>query len=119
MEVEANVISSGRQEMADPSHPDTPQVFSLDLLGLAQEAELLAEAIVDTVREPLLILDHKLCIRFANRSFYLAFKVVPEKTLDRLVYEVGDAQWNIPRLRHLLDEILPHNSSFRDFEATL
>jgi len=119
MEVDPNVISSGRQEMATPVHADNSEAFSLDLLGLAQEAELLTEAIVDTVREPLLILDHKFCIRFANRSFYLAFKVVPEKTLGRLVYEVGNAQWNIPRLRHLLDEILPRNSSFVDFEVML
>jgi PAS domain S-box-containing protein len=73
---------------------------------------------VDTVRESLLVLDHQLSIRLASRSFYLTFHVSPEETLDRLVYEVGHGQWNVPRLRHLLEEILPHNDSFRDFEVT-
>jgi two-component system, chemotaxis family, CheB/CheR fusion protein len=77
----------------------------------------LAEAIVNTVREPLLILDHELRVRSANRSFYVDFQVTPEETEGRFVYELGNGQWNIPRLRTLLEEILPQQNSFRDFEV--
>ncbi|MBV8708256.1 MAG: PAS domain S-box protein [Acidobacteriaceae bacterium] len=104
--------------MASP-HPYHPSPSdNLSLRGLIEEAELLAEAIVDTVRESLLVLDGSLRIRLASRSFYLTFHVSPEETLDRLVYEIGEGQWDIPRLRQLLEEILPHNGSFRDFEVT-
>ena len=104
--------------MASQHHHHISSSDGLSLRGLIEEAELLAEAIVDTVRESLLVLDHCLSIRLASRSFYLTFRVSPEETLDRLVYEVGEGQWNIPRLRQLLEEILPHNGSFRDFEVT-
>ena len=91
---------------------------SLSLRGLIEDAELLAEAIVDTVRESLLVLDHRLSIRLASRSFYLTFRISPEEALDHLVYEIGEGQWDIPCLRQRLEEILPHNGSFRDFEVT-
>jgi two-component system, chemotaxis family, CheB/CheR fusion protein len=104
--------------MASP-HPHHPSPSdSLSLRGLIEEAELLAEAMVDTVRESLLVLDHSLRIRLASRSFYLTFRVAPEETLDRLVYEIGEGQWNIPRLRQFLEDILPHDGCFRDFEVT-
>jgi two-component sensor histidine kinase len=108
----------GLDETARQSDEHRSQSMSIDLHGLAEDAELLAEAIVDTVRESLLILDDTLSIRLANRSFYLNFGVSPEETLDRLVYEVGNGQWDIPRLRELLEKILPHDNSFRDFEVT-
>lgn len=76
-----------------------------------------AESIVDTVREPLLVLDAKLNVISANRSFYRVFVASPEETEGRLVYEIGNRQWNIPKLRELLEEILPQNSSFEDFEV--
>ena len=104
--------------MALSDHHDTFPPVGLKMRGLSKDAELLAEAIVETVRESLLILNHNLSIHFANRCFYLTFRVSPEETLDRLVYEVGDGQWDIPRLRQLLEEILPHNDSVRDFEIT-
>jgi PAS domain S-box-containing protein len=76
-----------------------------------------ADDIVDTVREPLLVLDANLRVRRGNRSFYQAFKVVPEDTEGRLVYELGNRQWDIPALRQLLEEILPQKSAFNDFEV--
>src|SRR4051812_9825463 len=85
--------------------------------GMLHEAELLAEAIVDTIREPLLLLDRSLAVRLANRSFYKLFRVRPYETLGRSVYEVGDGQWDLPELRRLLDELLPANGSFDDFEV--
>ena len=76
-----------------------------------------AECIVDTVREPLVVLGADLRVRSANRSFYRSFGVIPEETDGRLVYELGNGQWNIPGLRTLLEEILPRDHSFRDFEV--
>jgi two-component system, chemotaxis family, CheB/CheR fusion protein len=83
------------------------------------EASHYSESIVDTVREPLLILDQHLRVKTANESFYATFKVKPENTEGVLVYDLGNKQWNIPMLRVLLTEIVPQNKSFKDFEITL
>src|SRR5947209_3823982 len=72
--------------------------------------------IVDTVREPLLILDGTLRVRSANRAFYQSFQVSPEETVGRLIYELGNGQWDIPDLRTLLEDIVPKSSVFNDFE---
>ncbi len=78
--------------------------------------ETYAQNIVDTVREPLLILDTTLRVRSANRAFYQAFHVSPEETENRLIYELGNGQWDIPDLRTLLEDIVPKSSVFDDFE---
>jgi two-component system CheB/CheR fusion protein len=83
----------------------------------AQEAREYAESIVDTVREPLIILDADLRIISANRSFYQTFQVTPEESERHLLYELGNSQWDIPRLRELLEEILPKNTTFNDYEV--
>jgi two-component system, chemotaxis family, CheB/CheR fusion protein len=77
-----------------------------------------AEAIVETVREPLVILNQNLEVIQANRTFYETFRARREETEGRLIYELGNGQWNIPELRELLENILPANSTFRDFEVT-
>jgi len=77
-----------------------------------------AEAIVETVREPLVILNQNLLVLKANKAFYQAFRAVREETEDRLIYDLGNGQWNIPKLRELLENILPAHSTFRDFEVT-
>ena len=82
-----------------------------------RDALAYAESIVDTVRDPLLVLDADLRVRSASRSFYETFGVAPEATEGRLVYELGNGQWDIPQLRTLLEDILPEDSSFRDFEV--
>lgn len=83
----------------------------------AVDALLFAESIVDTVREPLLILDDGLRVITANRSFYSVFKVSRGETEKRLVFELGGGQWNIPRLKELLTGILPRSTVFNDFEV--
>jgi two-component system CheB/CheR fusion protein len=65
-----------------------------------------AENMVETVREPLLVLDKELRVEGANRSFYRAFRVAPSDTIGRFIYDLGNRQWDIPRLRELLGEIL-------------
>jgi PAS domain S-box-containing protein len=83
----------------------------------AEDALAYAEAIVDTVREPLVVLDAGLRVRTANRSFYQTFRVTPAETEGRCLYDLGNGQWDVPRLRGLLDEVLLRDSHFDDFEA--
>jgi len=75
-----------------------------------------AQDIVNTVREPLLMLDTALRVRSANRAFYQTFQVAPAETEGRLIYELGNGQWDIPDLRTLLEDIVPRSSAFNDFE---
>jgi hypothetical protein len=75
------------------------------------------KTIVDTLREPFLILGKDLRILSANRTFYLNFQVTPEETEGKLVYDLGNGQWNIPKLRILLEDILPKNTFFADFKV--
>ena len=76
-----------------------------------------AQAIVETV-PPLLVLDADLRVRSANNSFYKHFRVSPAQTENCLVYELGNGQWNIPKLRTFLEEILLRHSFFNDLEVT-
>ena len=83
---------------------------------LLAEIESYAQNIVDTVREPLLMLDPNLRVRSANRAFYQMFHVSPEETEGRLIYQLGNGQWDIPALRTLLEDIIPQKSVFDDYE---
>jgi len=85
-------------------------------IQLIDEIQNYAQNIVDTVREPLLILDATLRVQSANRAFYQTFHVSPAETEGRLIYELGNGQWDIPDLRTLLDDIVPKSSVFDDFE---
>jgi chemotaxis protein methyltransferase CheR len=73
--------------------------------------------ILGSVRGPLVVLDSDLKVVKANRSFYQTFKVKPEGTEGVLIYDLGNRQWDIPKLRELLEDILPQNSTFNDFEV--
>ena len=75
------------------------------------------ESIINTVREPLIVLDQDLRVLLASRSFYNVFKVKPEETVGQLIYDLGNKQWDIPRLRELLETILPEKASFDDYEV--
>jgi signal transduction histidine kinase/ActR/RegA family two-component response regulator len=95
-----------------------------ELTEQAQKAErALAKAlaygddIIATLREPFLVLDQGLRVKTANRSFYESFHVSKEETENRLVYQLGNGQWDIPALRKLLDEVLSRNQSVHDFEV--
>src|SRR6476660_8516415 len=78
--------------------------------------ETYSQNIVDTVREPLLILDATLRVHSANRAFYQTFKVSSAETENHLIYELGNGQWDIPDLRRLLEDVVPKSSVFNDFE---
>ncbi|MEA5617920.1 chemotaxis protein CheB [Cronbergia sp. UHCC 0137] len=75
-----------------------------------------AQAIVDTVRQSLVVLDVDLRVISANEFFYDTFQVTREQTEQHLIYEIGNGQWNISRLRSLLEEILPLQNQFQDME---
>ncbi len=81
------------------------------------DAWALAQGIVDTVREPVLVLDKDLRVITANRSFYLGFKVSPSDTQGKLLYALGDGQWNIPKLRVLLEKIIPERGVMEGYEV--
>jgi two-component system, chemotaxis family, CheB/CheR fusion protein len=84
---------------------------------LIHDAKTYAESIIDTVREPLLVLNAELRVRSANKSFYKAFGLGEDETLNRLIYELSDRQWDIPELRRLLSQILPNQKQIQDFNV--
>jgi len=77
-----------------------------------QSAKEFAENIVETMREPLLVLNSRLEIVLANQSFYKTFETAPVQTIGKSIYDLGDGQWNIPRLRVFFEEIIPTSSVF-------
>ncbi len=82
-----------------------------------QNARRYAERIVETVPMPLLVLDTEYHVVSASPAFYKKFQVDPAQTMNQLVYDLGNGQWNIPELRHLLDDVLPDGEVFHDFEV--
>ena len=97
--------------------PDSPLIIDVD------DASALAEAIVDTIRNPLLVLDQDLCVVTANRAFYQTFRMNHRVIHGRPVYALGDGEWDIPELRLLLEEVGPRHAVMepykfdRDFPA--
>lgn len=91
--------------------------MSDQLMNKHQEALDFANSIIETIREPLLILDNALHIVRANRAFYQTFRVEPAATEAQRIYDLGNGQWDIPALRTLLEDIIPHNTAFHDFEV--
>ena len=82
-----------------------------------QEARDYAEAIVETVREHLIVLNRDLRVVTANQAYYKEFAITPEKIKDKYIYDIQDGLWNMPKLRQLLEEIIRENNEFRDFEV--
>ena len=89
----------------------------IEQLRLEKGASEFIREIVATVREPLVVLDIGLKVIFANKSFYHTFKVGPEETIGRVIYDLGNRQWNIPKLRQLLEDILPKNTTLENFKV--
>jgi hypothetical protein len=74
-------------------------------------------SILGSIREPLIVLGPDLKVVTANNSFYATFSVKPDETEGVLIYDLGNRQWNIPKLRELLENILPENARFNDFKV--
>jgi formate hydrogenlyase transcriptional activator len=82
-----------------------------------EKAQKYAENIVETIREPLIVLTPDLRVISANHSFYETFRVTPKETEGKFIFDIGNHQWDIPALRALLEEIIPKNTHFNDFEV--
>ena len=107
----AKIIKNGKIKSADnPSHLRTQ-------LKAAKEIGEFAENIINTVHEPLIVLDGDLRVVKASQSFYDFFKVNPAETIGILIYNLGNNQWDIPKLRELLETILPQKTSFNNYEV--
>jgi nitrogen-specific signal transduction histidine kinase len=100
---------------------DTKGLETAIPLGLVkqvwEESWTYIKTVVDIVREPILILDKDLRVMAANDCFYQTFQVEHRDTEGKIVYELGNGQWNIPALRKLLEDILPKNTFFKGFEV--
>jgi two-component system, chemotaxis family, CheB/CheR fusion protein len=96
-------------------------VMDIDVIKKRNQELVLAgeftKSIIDTMPEPVLVLNADLYILMANYAFYEAFEVKPEATLNQFVYSLGDGQWNKPDLRTLLEEVLPHDRNFFNHEV--
>jgi two-component system sensor kinase len=84
-----------------------------------KEAYDYANAIVETVREPLIVLSPDFRVMTANKSFYVNFLTTPEETENKSIFDLGGSQWNIPTLRDHLEKVLPENKVFSDFEVEI
>jgi two-component system CheB/CheR fusion protein len=90
--------------------------ISISIKAVAEQAALkLADGIVSTIREPLLVLDGALRVIFSSQAFYREFQVSPEESLGQPIYELGNQQWDIPALRELLEKVLSSGLPFEDF----
>jgi two-component sensor histidine kinase/PAS domain-containing protein len=109
--------------MGTPNAPDRILLAISDvterevLLSELEGKSEFADKLIDSVREGLLILHADLRVHSANGGFYDTFHVTPEETIGHLVYDLGNGQWNIPELRQLLNDILPRETTFDDYEV--
>lgn len=101
-------------QMKEKIKPENPDFFG----HLWEESWTYIKTVVDVMREPILILDKDFRVKAANESFYHTFQVSPKETEKKIVYDLGDGQWDIPALRKLLEDILPKNTFFNGFEVT-
>ncbi|WBH16231.1 PAS domain-containing sensor histidine kinase [Sphingomonas radiodurans] len=88
-----------------------------DLYRLLRTGHVQAQGIVDTVSDPLLVLDSSLCVQSASRSFFETFHVDRYETIGKPLYELGDGQWDIPTLRSLLTEVIPRATAILDYQV--
>ncbi len=88
-----------------------------DPLGDPKDGHILTRAIIDTIHEPLIVLDENLRIIVASRSFYEKFNVSHDTTENKLFYDLGEGQWNIAALRTLLEKVIPEHTNVIDYEV--
>src|ERR1700735_3257296 len=106
------LIYQERRPPADPlASANRKLVIDID------DVHTLAQGIVDTIRNPLLVLDQHLRVVTANRAFCQTFRMARQNIEDRAVYALGDGQWDIPALRFLLENIAPHHTVMEGYEV--
>jgi len=97
------------------------RIAELEAVGAAGKDRIpvdgqeLAENIIDAMRDPLVVMDASLKIVSANKAFYDTFEVGSAETLNKFIYDLGNRQWDIPKLRELLEDILPNNAAFDNY----
>ena len=113
------IRASKKKEKILPSREGSPKEDKRPKVWGAEEIWKVAwtyiRTVIDTAREPFLILDADLRVLSANKVFYQFFQVTPQETEGKLVFKLGDGQWDIPKLRQLLEDILPRNKHFYDY----
>ncbi len=112
LETNKEELQSTNEELTVVNH----EVINLN--EQVTEARDYAESIIATMHEPLIILDKNLRIKTANQAFFKTFDIKEEDAHGVLLYDLGNKQWNIPRLRELLENVIPKNSHFQNFELT-
>ena len=108
-------VTALRQRVADLEAALSAQQHAAQAL---REVKATAEQMVETVREPLLVLTSDFRVQSANPAFYQLFQVRPAETEDQSIYQLGNGQWDIPALHTLLEEILPQQTVFNGYEVT-
>lgn len=96
---------------------DKLDALSQYVFSILNDLRVRAESIIESVREPLIILDKNLRVVAANPAFYRLFQLNPADVEDRMLYDINGSQWNIPALRVLLERIIPQNTQFNDYEV--
>ena len=111
-------LETGKEEMEATNEElmATNQELQVRNQQLSESYEF-SEAIFDTIRESFLVLDQDLRVKSANKTFYQTFKITEKETEGRLIYSLGNRQWDIPKLRQLLEEIITTNNHFYGFEV--
>jgi len=89
-----------------------------DLYRLLRSSHVQAQGIVDTIDEPLVVLDERAVVLEANRAFFATFMVERDDTIGTSLYKLGNGQWNIPELRRLIADIIPRSAAVIDYEVT-
>jgi len=118
LETSKEEIQSTNEELATVNEElNNRNVELSDLNASLKLARDYAESIVASMRSPLVVLDEGLRVKTASAAFYETFRVTPAKTEGRLIYDLGNGQWNIPALRMLLEELLPKKEVIDDFEV--
>lgn len=87
-----------------------------DPLGDPKDGHILTRAIIDTIREPLIVLDEELRVIVASRSFYKKFDLTHDSTAGKMFYDLGNGQWNIQALRTLLEQVIPEHTTVEGYE---
>jgi two-component system CheB/CheR fusion protein len=111
-------LETGKEELESSNEELT--VINQEMIDLNEqlnEARKYTEAIVSTVREPMLVLDKNLRVRMATTVFYKTFRLSEQQTEGRLIYDVGEKQWDIPELHVLFEKILPEKSNYFGLEV--
>jgi len=106
-----NMAKKNKEKVTVPSRVDFFE-------SLWEKSWTYIRTVVDVVREPVLVLDKDFRVIAANDPFYRMFQVKPAETENKIIYELGNGQWDISDLRKLLEDILPKNSFFKGFEVT-